>query len=300
MPQTPILPAFSWGTPDTPATAQYSKTTVTVTASQTDPYGGTAAALLTRTSAGDSYILKTFTPSRYMTYPVFWFLKAGTATASKVSLEEQSGPARCELNVTWSGGTPSVSAATGTALAPVSVGGGWWMIRGITTQLDASKVHLYVIRPDNAGTNGTCYFYARNTVLFDVPDSPMFFRRPREGSEFTQGRSGIEDAWLTGIDYHLQFDARFIHSLDTDSPATATGWWGRNDTVGVGASVEALLEAGWRKEEFYYSPLRSSLIGFFGQVYLFSPMDGQPTLEPNAQERISLGFRSPASDLSIL
>jgi hypothetical protein len=68
---------------------------------------------------------------------------------------------------------------------------------------------------------------------------------PRQGSEFVQAPSGVEDAWLVGTDYLLQADARWLPQADVVGPyARATGWDG---TLGIRAFLESWAQA---KQQF--------------------------------------------------
>jgi hypothetical protein len=300
MPQTVLTPAFAWGTVDTPASVQFTKANVTVTTGQTDPYAGTAAVLFTRTSASDSYAYKSFTPLRFLHYPVYWLLRAGSAATTRLTIE-QGGSPMLDIVVTWSGGVPTVtSVATGTALAILSLGSGWYMVRGITTPLTGLTAALYVIRPDNTGTSGTVYYYGVNLVVLEMLDEPVYYREVREGTEWMQGRSGVEDAWLVGVDYYLRGTARYLPSQDADNPGITTGWWGSAETPGVGVGVQSLIEAGWRRQSITYSYNRAGLGAAFPGCYLVEPASGEPGLEPNAQETIELVLRNPNGDVSLL
>lgn len=294
---TPLVPLLAWGTPDNFGGGSYTRAFTTTTASQTDPFGATGAYLLTRTSASDAYAYKSFTPTRSLTYPIYWVLKQGSGAQSRCTIEQ--GTAKLDLTVTWSGGVPSVTATAGTALRPLALGNGWHLIRGITTTLAAGVAHLYNTRPDSSGTSGTLYAYLANVVTLELLDEAVCYHQPREGSQWMQGRSGAEDAWVAGTDYYLEGMARWLPAIDADSPGSSSGWWGLAETAGVGVGVQALLRAGWERQSLIYAPQRSTASTCFSGCYLVGPEAGRPDLEPNAQESVRLTLRHPSTDLSI-
>jgi len=80
-----------------------------------------------------------------------------------------------------------------------------------------------------------------NALYLPFPlDNVFSGDEPRQGSEFVQGESGFEDAWIPGTDYVLQGTARWIPQSDTLFYPRATGWDG---TLGVRAALS------WMKQK---------------------------------------------------
>lgn len=93
---------------------------------------------------------------------------------------------------------------------------------------------------------------------------------PRQGSEFVQAPSGVEDAWIVGTDYVLTGDLRWIPQSDSLYYPRATGW----DTAAGGLNgARAALEWLRRKNSFAWHPdgrnlLRRPLVNNAGDVML--------------------------------
>lgn len=67
--------------------------------------------------------------------------------------------------------------------------------------------------------------YANTLTIAYVLDNWRAYSIAREGSEWVQAMSGVEDAWVIGEDYYLEADVRWIPSSNTISPV-ASGWNG--------------------------------------------------------------------------
>jgi hypothetical protein len=70
-----------------------------------------------------------------------------------------------------------------------------------------------------------------NTLTLGYPlDAAVAYSLPREGSEWVQASSGVEDAWITGHDQYLRGIVRWIPREDRLTPEgrLATGWDGPN------------------------------------------------------------------------
>jgi len=71
-----------------------------------------------------------------------------------------------------------------------------------------------------------------NPIIFDqLIDNATSYSEPRKGSVFSQAESGTEDSWIVGLDYYLEFDARFLPTVSPSFPYTSsvapfltTGW----------------------------------------------------------------------------
>jgi hypothetical protein len=104
----------------------------------------------------------------------------------------------------------------------------------------------------------------------------------REGSEFAQATSGIEDAWVIGIDYMLEGTIRWIPTTNTTNP-TQTGWDG---TTGV----RAFLDWARQKNVFRFYPDKDSAT--YITSYLVNPLDGKHTLEPDGTRQFRIVIRN--------
>lgn len=129
-------------------------------------------------------------------------------------------------------------------------------------------------------TWGTSY---ANTLNFGYPlDSATSYSEHREGSVWDMFVSGVEDAWLWGIDYFLEGDFRWIPASSTSDPV-ATGWDGST-------GVRAFLEWARQKNSFRFFPDKNS--GTYLDCYLMEPMQGPPSLEDDGSRRLHLKIRS--------
>jgi hypothetical protein len=116
-------------------------------------------------------------------------------------------------------------------------------------------------------------------------DNWSSYSKPRDGSEWAQSTSGIEDAWIVGKDYYLEGDIRWIPSTDTTSPV-ATGWDGST-------GVRAFLEWAWDKNGFNFYPDKNA--GNPILSYLVQPIDNaQITIESDGTRMFHIVMRNAA------
>ncbi len=114
-----------------------------------------------------------------------------------------------------------------------------------------------------------------NTINATYPlDSAVAMSRPREGSEYLQTPSGVEDAWIVAHDQILSGQWRWI---------TAAQWDGST-------GVRAFLEWARAKNVFRFYPDRVGAPTFFYTVYLANP-DAEPEPESDFTRRIALVMR---------
>ena len=126
-----------------------------------------------------------------------------------------------------------------------------------------------------------------NTLNIGYPlDNVSAGDEPRAGSSFDQSASGVEDSWITGRDYKLTFDVRYIPQTDVASPV-ATGW----DTVTVG--FREFLYWARQKNQFRWFPDATS--GTYLTCYLADPMQGLPAMEADGTRKLTLTIRNTAS-----
>jgi hypothetical protein len=126
-----------------------------------------------------------------------------------------------------------------------------------------------------------------NTLFFGYPlDEANAYPLPREGSEVTQGSSGVEDAWDEGTDEYLKGRARWIPRETGNTPegVSATGWEGAT-------GWREALKWMWRKNVARWAFDRSAL-GTYKPFYLVAPHDAEPELESNYTRALSLVIRS--------
>lgn len=125
-----------------------------------------------------------------------------------------------------------------------------------------------------------------NTIEIELLDNPIAYSAPREGSEWDEGGTGVEDAWILGTDQFLEGDVPFIHTNTGDNinATIATGWDGAT-------GWRAFLEWARQKNQFRWYPDRTS--GTFVLCYLVEPMNGAPQLdEGDGTRRLHLKIRT--------
>lgn len=115
-------------------------------------------------------------------------------------------------------------------------------------------------------------------------DNNLSYSTYRQGSEFAQTVSGIEDAWVVGTDYVLEGDVRWIPTSSSINPVQ-TGWDGAT-------GVRAFLEYARQKNEFRFYPDKDGVN--YITSFLVEPLDGKHTLEPDGTRNIRLVIRTPS------
>ncbi len=114
-----------------------------------------------------------------------------------------------------------------------------------------------------------------NELLGAYPlDAAVAFSQPREGSEWVQGPSGVESAWIVGHDQVLSGQWRWITAAQWDG---ATG-------------VRAFLESARAKAVFRFYPDRIGAPSLFYTCYLANP-DVTPEQESDFTRRLTLVMR---------
>ena len=125
-----------------------------------------------------------------------------------------------------------------------------------------------------------------NTLSVGYPlDNVTAGDEPRAGSVFDRSTAGVEDAWITGVDYLLTADVRWIPQVDTAAPV-ATGWDG---TTGV----RAFLSWARQKNQFRFYPDATS--GTYLTCYLADPMQGLPSAESDGTRKLTMTIRNVTS-----
>lgn len=119
--------------------------------------------------------------------------------------------------------------------------------------------------------------YPLMSVLTDRP--------PRESSEWIRGDSGIEDAWVTGRDYEMSCEARWIPDGGAASTpfSGATGW-------------QTFLDWCRDKNTFRFIPNEDFPGLYIDGCYLADPMRGGGSLTPDVLRAFPLTLRNPSVD----
>lgn len=104
----------------------------------------------------------------------------------------------------------------------------------------------------------------------------------REGSEFVQSLSGVEDAWIVGTDFILKGTVRWIYTANSTNP-TQTGWDGLT-------GWRAFLEWARQKNAFRFFPDKD--VNTYITSYLVEPLDGAHSVEPDGTRSINLVIRN--------
>jgi len=128
-----------------------------------------------------------------------------------------------------------------------------------------------------------------NTLEIGYPlDDWRSYATYREGTEFAQSYSGVEDAWVTGEDYVLEGTVRWIPTADTISPV-ATGWDGATGWM-------AFLNWARKKNEFRVYPDKTA--GTYFASYLVEPLDGKHDLEPDGTRSVRIKVRNASGSFA--
>lgn len=280
-------PLIAWGTPEDISASPWADAgTPIVTGSIADPFGGTSAYTIEdNDGASNEGRRVTFTLAGDGVQWVVAFVKAGTATSTEVGLwDATAGAWRGQALLTWSGGVPTTTAATGSVLTPIACGSGWYcQIMGTTSATVSANSNYLYLYPAGAQTadTGTASFYVRNAVLLDYVDNYRRYADKRVGYATVEGGSGVRDAWDQGTNYHRRGTVQYIPATPRDAPVTVSGFLGGNEATGVNCGVEAMLLAGMQMTSMVWVPDRSDC-ATNQSVYLTSPSAGwEPQQQPN-------------------
>lgn len=175
------------------------------------------------------------------------------------------------------------------------------------TFTNGNVLRLYPSATSESDTTGTVMgvmAYLRSTVFPQWPfDRTKAYPRPREGSEFIKGSSGVEDAWIVGPvggDQYLETSIRYISAIDEIVPRFGTGWEGTSPSTtipGVGCGWRKLLELGRNKNLIRVSPDRTEMTrqqsgGGWADCYLDGPMTEDPDSESDGLRSLPLLLRT--------
>lgn len=139
---------------------------------------------------------------------------------------------------------------------------------------------------------GTNY---ENTLSLGYPlFSVLTDREPRAGSEWVQGVGGAEDAWLTGFDYTLECEARWL-------PVTPN-FYGANapnplqSAVSGPTGVQAFLDWARAKNAFRFVPDITTPLFYVDGCYLVEPTSGGRSITASIDFAQTLKIRNPTMD----
>lgn len=284
-------PLIAWGTAADIST--YTQVgTCSVTGGQADPFGGTGAYLLNDSSAAAvGYRHSAATAITGGAIPVEVFAKAGTSPYVTVRLYDTTAAAvRCWVMLVWNGGNPYTQAFNGAALAPVAVGGGYYLIRGLSDAIVSGNSHRLELwaTDNNVSTTGTVTYYVRNHVLLDVPSQYRRFARPMGGYETAVTPAGSRDSWSYGDEWVRSARQSWVPATARETPVSVSGWGGANELTGVNCGVEAMLRAGWDMQAMRWVPDRATCTTY-QDLYLTAPgRDWRPDAEGNGDTAFDL------------
>src|SRR5205809_2501504 len=127
--------------------------------------------------------------------------------------------------------------------------------------------------------------YENQLVIADPLYDLVSDREPRDGSEWAQAPSGVEDAWITGRDYVLSGEARFL----PDGAGGAT-------PVSGALSWQAFLDWARDKNTFRFVPDQAHLDFYVDSCYLVEPLRGFGSLGADIKRKVPFKFRNATLD----
>ena len=142
--------------------ASWAASNVTVTGSQTDPFGGTTAALLNDGTANNIHILSQYVTVSAQQYTYSIYAKAGTANF--IGIYQNATAQGAFFNLTTGAFTSNIIGAP-ISYSSTNVGSGWWRLSIVTLPTAGSVQMLINMSEDGVnysftGTNKTVYIAA--------------------------------------------------------------------------------------------------------------------------------------------
>lgn len=113
-------------------------------------------------------------------------------------------------------------------------------------------------------------------------------REERDGSEHVQSPAGVEDSWITGRDYVLDAEVRFIPDGPNTSPVQ-TQLSGAN-------SWQAFLDYARDANALRFIPDETALDFYIDNVYLVEPRKGFGGLGPDIRRKARIKLRNATMD----
>lgn len=139
-------------------------------------------------------------------------------------------------------------------------------------------------------SSGSTPHYENELLLGYPPYDWITDRVVREGSEFVQGPSGVEDAWITGRDFTFEGEFRFI----PDKPSTAPD----RSVVAGPNSWQAFLDYCRDKNDFRFVPYSSLPDFYVEKCYLVEPIRGFGGNLADLTRGVRLVLRSTSMDFT--
>src|SRR5260370_14506582 len=128
--------------------------------------------------------------------------------------------------------------------------------------------------------------YPLQTVITD--------REPRSGTDYVQGISGLEDAWVTGFDYTLDVEARFLPVTPNFYGAAAVN--PLKSQVSGALGVQGFLDWASAKNTFRFVPDYTVPSFYVDGCYLMDPKTRGRGISPRLDFTQKLKFRNPTMD----
>jgi hypothetical protein len=153
--------------------AAWTKTNATVTADAIAAPDGTTTADLISVSSTGGGILQNFAFSSAGDHSTAWYLKAGTATKTRLTLRDQTaGINRHAVDVTWTAGVPTLATVGGSGtIYPVeALANGWYRILFSATGIVSGNTGRLLLT-DNEVVTGTVYAWGAQAENAVVPSS---------------------------------------------------------------------------------------------------------------------------------
>lgn len=275
--------------------------TVTVTSGQTDVFGGTTAYRVQDTSATvAAFIFRVITLPTLVAGEMLvgWLVKNVDSTSSDLKVRDTTaGVDRVTIRLTWSGATlssASVVGGNGTALTPIALNDGWYLVLHSVTGLVAANAHRLELYPSRANVADqlSVLVYRRSFVMPGWFDDVKAHPRPKPGSAWARGVSA-EDAWVPGVDYLLTGVLRWIPTLYLANPVM-TGWDSDGKDIGCNAGVNALLKSAWDLNTVRFVPDRADCRTYYDTLLESPREEGAEDQEEDGTRALAITLRNNA------
>lgn len=203
----------------------------TLTAGQSDPFGGTDAFLVEDANTGDTELLSqpvSFTGDGDKGFGIF--IKEGTLSAGGtqiIQIRDNSTGTNHHIEFTWSGGAPSISSSPNVVvLDTVAYPDGWYHMKLQATGIVAANDNRFRILPASSGAAETgSLFIFRPGAYDDTTPDPIW--------DLAAEDSSITAAGWVGLFGHL------ASTVDVDVFAAGTGGDSAPAPVTAGGGQEA-------------------------------------------------------------
>ena len=232
----------------------------TVTTNTTVAPDGTTTGDTIAAATTASYVRQavTFTGNGSKSYSVF--VKAGTATVSRLVLRDTTPTAanRGGVNLTWTAGVPSGVATDGGTLEGIDAyPNGWYRVRAVATGVVAANANEFRFSPDTAVGTGTTIFWGAQTENGAFATSYI----PTVASQVTRT---ADIAVMTGTNFSSWYNASegtFVASFEA-SPNTFTTYVAASNGVVAQNSMHMDNDGAGNMRSAYYSG--SSAVALLG------------------------------------